>query len=159
MIRFVGVLVSLGLCAVASFAWADGKQMTGRADAIAGKTLQMQGLQIVLWGIETPALDQTCSRDGEDYPCGKDSRRYLQDLTSGVDVRCDILVGGYLRVVGQCFIGDVDVALLMVAGGHAFDRVGPNGPYRTSQNEAKDQKKGIWAGRFERPEIWRYNNQ
>lgn len=135
------------------------KRMIGAATVLNGKTVQVDGVQIVLWGIETPALAQSCTREGEPYPCGKAARRYLIDLTSGLDVACDIVTAGYLRMVGRCHVGDVDLALLMVAAGHAFDRLGPNGPYRQVQTEARAAGKGVWSGRFQRPELWRRENQ
>jgi endonuclease YncB( thermonuclease family) len=55
--------------------------------------------------------------------------------------------------------GDVDLGEAMVRGGHAFDYARHSrGRYAAAEREAREARRGLWAGSFERPENWRQRN-
>jgi endonuclease YncB( thermonuclease family) len=46
-----------------------------------------------------------------------------------------------------------------VSAGYAIDLGGEAGnPYQAAENEAKDAKRGIWRGAFDRPSDWRQSH-
>ena len=49
----------------------------------------------------------------------------------------------------------VDIGEWMLREGHAVSFMGFTGPYLEAERKAKEERKGIWAGEFEPPKVWR----
>ena len=64
------------------------------------------------------------------------------------------------RTVAVCSAEAVpDLGEAMVRDGYAIDLGGAAGnPYASAEAEARDAKRGIWRGTFERPSDWRQAN-
>jgi endonuclease YncB( thermonuclease family) len=64
------------------------------------------------------------------------------------------------RKVAVCQAGGRDLAEEMVRAGYAtiIERRGSTNPYGGAQAEARDKKRGLWAGRFDMPSEWRRAN-
>jgi endonuclease YncB( thermonuclease family) len=71
-----------------------------------------------------------------------------------------VTVDRFGRVVATCQAGGKDLAEEMVRSGYAtiFTRSGIASPYEKAQDEARADKRGIWAGSFEVPTEWRRAN-
>ncbi|MES2035320.1 MAG: thermonuclease family protein [Pseudomonadota bacterium] len=140
----------------------------GRASAIDGDTLLIQGVEADLWTIDAPELAQTCDKDGRSWACGDASRAHLEQLIGGRQVACrpegPPTEDG--RWLGICFVTDIpcqgdtgpcesdleSLNLAQVTDGWAADI---EGQYMDSETDAQDRKAGLWAGRFESPRDWR----
>lgn len=117
-----------------------------------GDTLTLAGERIRLLGIDAPEYGQICSRDGEDYPCGRKARAALVELIGGRSVSCSGWERDrYGRLLASCRAGDTDVNRTMVATGWAV----AYGDFGEAEADARKRGAGLWAGEFERPRDWR----
>jgi endonuclease YncB( thermonuclease family) len=135
-----------------------GEPVTGPARVIDGDSLEIGGVSIRLFGIDAPERDQDCrDADGRTYSCGRAATRALAAVIGGRAVTCTpVEVDQYKRDVAVCTVADVDLAEAMVRSGHAFDYARHSrGRYADAEREARDSRRGVWAGSFERPTNWR----
>ena len=131
-----------------------------------GDTLVLDGRTVQLYGINAPALSQTCRsfRTGKDWPCGQDAVRILRTLVGG-GIACRIapkeLSLNQTEVI--CFAGPYEVNAEMVIRGWAvaewLQLADPREPppvhrYMVYQEAAEDLEAGIWTSVFEPPERW-----
>ena len=139
------------IAAAVHFLRLEQKSETGAAYAIDGDTLFRAGERMRLLGIDAPEIDQTCTVDSLPVPCGRRARDALRDLVRG-GVSCSSRSrDAYGRALVTCQTAAGDVSERMVAMGHAL----ASGCCRSAEVEARRAKRGIWAGRFDRPSDWR----
>jgi endonuclease YncB( thermonuclease family) len=148
------------------------------ASALAGQAVAQHGPQPVrladgdsfslgnqryrLYGIDAPELHQECTdARGRPWPCGTRARSELRRIIGTHPVECrTISTDRYGRNVAVCHAGGRDLAEEMVRAGFAaiIDRRGSQNPYGAAQAEARADKRGLWAGRFDTPGDWRRAN-
>lgn len=145
------------------------KPLFGPARAVDGDTILVQGHEADLWTIVAPDLAQTCgAAGGQATPCGEDARRHLDTLIGGRSVACrpegPPTPDG--RWLGLCFVAEAacddpsapcesdlnSLNLAMVRQGWALDF---EGQYSDPEDDARDQKLGLWADGVEPPPAWR----
>lgn len=130
-----------------------------RVRAIDGDTLHADGKRIRLTGIDAPELHQTC-RDAQDrkWSCGRAAKARLTELVSHGQVACTARGHDrYGRTLATCSAGDVaDLGEALVREGYAVDYRRYSDDYLAAEREARAAGRGIWRGRFERPETWRH---
>jgi endonuclease YncB( thermonuclease family) len=138
-----------------------GPSVVGRAKVIDGDSLEIAGERIRLFGIDAPEGRQEC-RDagGRPYPCGRESARALAAATAGRNVECTpVAHDRYDRGVAICKVTGRDLSELMIREGHALElRQHSGGRYAAAEREARNDKRGLWAGEFQRPAAWRQQN-
>jgi endonuclease YncB( thermonuclease family) len=132
--------------------------ISGPPRIIDGRTLEVAGQQIRLFGIDAPDLDQVCRHGGRDYPCGRVARAALWDLVSGLDVSCAAETeaprkGGI--IAATCTAGGVSLNEGMVHGGWALADRTDTDRYVTTEADARNARRGLWKGEFEPPWAWR----
>jgi endonuclease YncB( thermonuclease family) len=136
----------------------SGAMLTGRAKALDGDSLEIAGANIRLFGIDAPEGRQEC-RDGADrpYPCGREAARALAAAIAGRTVACAALdLDRYERDVAICTVDGRDLGDLMVRSGHAIELPQHSrGRYTAAEREAREARRGLWAGTFEYPAAWR----
>ncbi len=128
------------------------RPLSGHARIVDGDTLMLSGKRVRLSGIDAPELQQTCLRDGREWPCGQDARAALNRLAAAGQVVC--VPSGhdrYGRVLAACRTGMVDLNREMVAAGLAVSY----GGYAAEERVARAGRLGLWAGDFDRPQDWR----
>lgn len=124
-----------------------------------GDSLKIKGQRIRLLGIDAPELHQYCRKGDKTYACGEMAKDYLYELINRRAVRCHwIKRDKYQRILGRCFVDDLDLNRQMVAAGWAIDYSsfsdGDNN-YKKEERLARQEKRGIWQWQFERPQNWR----
>lgn len=122
-----------------------------------GDGLRLNGERIRLWGIDAPELDQTCERDGRPYHCGEEARDVLGGLVQGGAVSCETVEQDrYGRTVARCGVDGRDLGGELVRLGWALDfRRYSEGAYAEQEGEARIARRGLWAGNFLTPALWR----
>ena len=159
VIASLAAVVGLDRAGVLSAAQAD--TVRGSAQIIDGDSIRVQGVEIRLHGIDAPEGRQLCQNaQGQDYRCGDVARDALKSMTRGLDVECNRLdVDRYGRWVSECRTEQTILNEQMVMQGHAVAYRRYSQAYIDAEEQARAEKRGIWAGRFEKPERWRRNNR
>lgn len=125
----------------------------GAARPIDGDSLFVGANEVRLKGIDAPEGRQTCSREGRTWDCGNAARDELSRLIGRDIVVCSASERDqHGRVLGFCSAGGRDLNAGMVSSGLAL----AYGGYTREESEARAQKRGLWAGEFERPRDWRH---
>lgn len=124
---------------------------------IDGDSLLVNGVEMRLEGIDAPEYKQICyDRKKQPYRCGIKAHDYMSELVKKGKVHCKKLsVDRYHRQVSICYAGKTDLNREMVKAGWAvaYDRY--SDMYVSDEKEAKKAKRGIWQGKFMKPELWR----
>ncbi len=124
----------------------------GKIVIIDGDSVILEGEKIRLEGIDAPEMDQVCSIAGVNYQCGRKSRKHMANLVKRREMRCTAWQRDkYERLLGHCFVGKTDINAQMVMDGWALSF----GGYFGEEAQAKKNRAGIWAGKFQRPRDWR----
>lgn len=135
-----------------------GETVSGRASAVSGDTLRLDGKTIKLSGIDAPELSQRC-RDARRrrWRCGRSARAALGRLVAGKKVECSISAQDETKntMTGQCSAAGRDLAQRLVSGGHVFAAGGFYARYGGNEREARDAKRGIWRGNAQKPDDYR----
>lgn len=132
-----------------------GEPLAGFARAIDGDSLRIGGAEIRLKGVDAPELAQTCARSGGSYRCGEDAREALAGLVRGRTVTCQGSGSDrYGRALARCSVEGEDLGRTLVAQGLAV----AYGDYEAEELRARRDRRGLWAGTFQRPEEWRADN-
>jgi endonuclease YncB( thermonuclease family) len=131
--------------------------ITGRARAIDGDTLEIAGRRIVLRGIDAPELEQTCrTRKGKVQLCGELAKQTLQHLVRRLEITCKGDRNDQLgRLIAVCSLGPFNLNEQMVAEGWALADRDSGQDYARAERFAKARKEGIWRSEFVPPWEWR----
>ncbi|MGI9403648.1 MAG: thermonuclease family protein [Hyphomicrobium sp.] len=129
----------------------------GRGVAISGDTLRVAGRTLRLDGIEAPVPGQRCLRGkSRRWDCGASATAFLARLVRRARVTCEISGSDDRdRPLGDCRIGDKDLAAELVRGGHVFATTGFFAPYTSLEDAARKAKLGVWRGEAVRPSDYR----
>ena len=154
-LTFAPLLVAAAwLCASTAFA----DNLSGQANVIDGDTLEIHGTQIRLWGIDAAESNQLCRRaDSLQYQCGAKAANELDAFIARRPVDCSPeSLDQYGRTVAVCTIDGVDLAEWLVRKGLALDwPMYSKGKYDSAQSEADHAGRGIWAGSYVAPWLFR----
>ena len=135
---------------------ADARPIYGSARVSDGDSLTLGDVPIRLFGIDAPELDQSCSRNGQRWPCGAEARAKLAALVDGQQVRCTAVdKDQYGRLVARCITRNVDLNQAMVEAGYAVAFRKYSSDYVDAEARAKAQRVGIWSGTFQAPQEYR----
>jgi len=131
-------------------------RFAGNAVAVDGDTLVMEGRRIRLRGIDAPELSQTCRKGGETYRCGFEARAAVRALIAGETVTCAVRGRDrFFRDLATCEARGQDIGANLVRRGLAVSF----GGYEDEEREAREARRGLWAGTFETPQIWRREHE
>ncbi len=132
-------------------------KIEGRGVAISGDTLRIAGATLHLDGIEAPVPGQRCMRGkSRRWNCGASATAALSRLVRRAKVSCEITGSDDNdRQLGDCRVGDKDIAAQLVRGGHVFATAGFFAPYTDLEEQARKEKLGIWRGQVVRPSDYR----
>lgn len=150
---------------------AVGETIAGRASVRDGDTIEIGGRVVRLQGIDAPESGQTCDdASGAAWRCGRDSAAALDRIVGGRTVACQTdprdARDRYGRALAICAAGGRDIGLALLDAGMAVayrryldwpDRSARphKAAYLAAESAARTARRGMWAGRFDLPEIWR----
>ena len=129
-----------------------------RVTVIDGDSLRAGDENIRLVGIDAPELFQTCrDANGGEWQCGRAAKARLAALLSQGAVACAPRGRDrYGRTLAVCAAGEVaDIGEALVREGHAVSFDGFSSGYAAAEREAREGRRGLWRGDFERPQDWR----
>ena len=127
-----------------------------------GDTLTLNGTPYRLDGIDAPQTDQVCLDDkGAVWTCGIEARDQLKKFVGKRDVRCDGKKYDPVyrnRRISVCWIEGETVSLnqWLVREGWALNfEPYAKGRFKADQDNARDNRKGLWKGCFIEPQTLR----
>mgnify|MGYP000211949920 CR=1 FL=1 len=130
--------------------------LSGKAVVTDGDSLRIDEARIRLYGIDAVEGRQTCLIHGQDWACGKASKRALTQLVGGQTVTCAVKdVDKNNRFVSVCYSNSVDLSEVMVRNGWALAYRRFSTDYVSAENDARVHNRGIWRASFERPHEYR----
>lgn len=129
----------------------------GRAHVHDGDTLTVAGVKIRLFGIDAPEMDQTCELpDGSAWACGRWSRDEVRRVLKGRDLRCVKRVyDKYGRMVARCYLGEQDLARMLVQAGIVFSYASFSRDYIVDEKAAAVAGRGLWRAKVVPPAEFR----
>jgi len=148
----------------------DPPPIIGRASVIDGDTLEVHGQRIRIWGIDAPEGRQTCTHRGQTYRCGAEAANQLSVFIGAQPVTCAPKgrPDRYGRIVARCEVTAPceptddcvsfrrDLGGWMVGSGWALDFPRySDGEHAEQEFDAREGRKGLWAGEFQMPWDWR----
>jgi endonuclease YncB( thermonuclease family) len=131
--------------------------IVGRASVIDADTIEIRGQRIRLHGIDAPEKGQPCfDAQNQAYRCGQMAAMALDEFIGQSPVSCrERDVDRYGRTVASCQVRGKDIELWLVRNGHAFAYRRYSSDYIGAEQEAKNNRRGIWAGHTRPPWEWR----
>ena len=143
-------------------------KISGFAKVVDGDTIKINSKKIRLYGIDAPEKKQKCKKTyltisfmsfTKDYMCGEVSTQKLIKKINKQKLNCNILdVDRYKRLIGECFKKNINLNSWMVSNGYAVAYRKYSKKYVTDEINAKNNKLGIWQGKFEMPWDYRRKN-
>lgn len=164
------IFASLGLLFTAAEGLsmaAKPRQLAGYVRVVDGDTLHLAENKIRLMGIDAPEKKQQCQvrkphGASSPYPCGLWATKWLAVKTKNKTVVCKITAKDrWGRLIGICTVAGENSSLnsQLVSRGWAVAYRKHSKRYIIEEAAAKQARRGIWAGPFERPEQWRKNQK
>ena len=131
--------------------------LTGRPRIIDGDSLEINGQQIRLEGIDAPEPMQKCKDSGGDfYWCGQSATVALAVQIGRSNVVCKSASRDrYGRLLATCRKGDTNLNEWIVRRGWAIAYRRYSTRYIKTESQARITKQGLWSGKFIKPEQWR----
>ncbi|WP_440910616.1 thermonuclease family protein [Candidatus Pelagibacter sp.] len=143
-------------------------KISGFAKVVDGDTIKINSKKIRLYGIDAPEKKQKCKKIyltisfmsfTKDYMCGEISTQKLIKKINKQKLNCNILdVDRYKRLIGECFKRNINLNSWMVSNGYAVAYRKYSKKYVSDEINAKNNKLGIWQGKFEMPWDYRRKN-
>lgn len=131
--------------------------ITGKISAISsGDVFRIDQYVVRLYGVATPLNGQNCTdANGHSYECGYVSARKLKEFVNGDDVTCRVMnINAAGELMAACSVGAFDIGAAMVQEGWAVALPAVTPIYVPYQNQAREKRNGLWAGRFQMPWEW-----
>lgn len=134
------------------------EEISGTPVVIDARTMEVAGVRVRLFGIDTPDLGQPCHWPDKDIDCGRISMTALLDLVAASEVICAPVRAPEPEEgirLARCSADGSDVGANMVYTGWALPIPGDPGGYGREADTARIRRHGMWKGTFEKPWIWR----
>ncbi|MBO04257.1 MAG: hypothetical protein CL731_04475 [Chloroflexi bacterium] len=159
-IYFLLCLIGLTFVSYGALETAAAEEVGGATTVIDGRTLNVAGRTVRLWGMDAPDLDQTCIWGQKEIPCGRLAHGAMKDLIIGTSIRCQRKsTESGAEFIAVCFGDSYDIGVNMIHTGWAVAEAPTSNVYRETEKKARSGKRGLWRGEFERPAQWRQRNK
>ena len=147
------------------------EEISGFPKIIDGDTIHINNYKFRLEGIDAPEMRQHCKKESlkissiinftfyKDYSCGKDSKKKLIKKISGSKIKCIFTTKDrYKRYIATCYKEKTNLNQWMVRNGYAIAYRRYSRKYVPDEDFAKENRLGLWQGKFMNPEKWRKLN-
>ena len=147
------------------------EEIIGFPKIVDGDTVHINKYKIRLEGIDAPEIRQKCKKEKlkissiigftfyKDYNCGEVSREKLKKKVDRSKIKCiSSSKDRYERYLAMCFKEKINLNRWMVRNGHAVAYRRYSKKYIPDEDFAKENKLGLWQGKFLYPEKWRKLN-
>ena len=151
----IRVLLSLAMVVFAGRVEAN--QIAGPANAVDSTVIEVNGRRIMLFGIDSVMRKQNCAIDGKVWQCWAAAVRALEILVDQGPVTCDVIgePDVYGRLLARCSITGQSLNEQLVRKGYAVARPSETTDYVAAEAAAKEEKLGLWQGKFVMPAEFR----
>lgn len=128
----------------------------GVSRVVKGDTITLTGRIVKLFGVAAPDISQTCAdSQGRGYRCGQQAISWLNRWLSDNTLRCHIINEDDRGVLtGVCMLGQYDIGAAIINAGWAVADVRQTQIYTAYQNQASQNRRGLWQGKFYMPWDW-----
>ena len=147
------------------------EEISGIPKIVDGDTVHIDKYKIRLEGIDAPEIRQKCKKEYFkitapigytfyiNYLCGKVSTEKLNNKINKSKITCKIFSQDkYKRYLATCFKNKLNLNQWMVKNGYAVAYRRYSKKYVQEEEFAKENKLGLWQGKFINPEKWRKLN-
>ena len=147
------------------------EEIIGIPRIVDGDTIHINEYKIRLEGIDAPEIKQKCKKEKlkissiigftfyNNYNCGEVSKEKLKVKIDRSKIKCiSSSKDRYERYLAKCFKDKINLNRWMVRNGHAVAYKRYSKEFLTDEDFAKENKLGLWQGKFLRPEKWRKLN-
>ncbi|NOV20315.1 thermonuclease family protein [Ensifer adhaerens] len=124
-----------------------------------GDTLDVNGVRYRLHGVDAPEAGQRCAgANGDEWPCGQEAIRQMEELVLGKTVSCDGRgTDNYGRTISVCVAGQIEINAAMIDAGLAWAFRKYSSDYVAREDAARARATGIWQAATTTP--WDYRAQ
>ena len=146
-------------------------EVFGIPKIVDGDTIHINNYKFRLEGIDAPEMRQQCKKETlkissiigftfyKDYSCGKVSKEKLISKINGSEIKCTFTTKDrYKRYIATCYKDKTNLNQWMVRNGYAIAYRRYSKKYVPDEDFAKENKLGLWQGKFINPEKWRKLN-
>ena len=147
------------------------EEISGIPKVVDGDTIHINNYKFRLEGIDAPEMRQQCKKESlkisfligftfyKDYSCGRISKEKLTTKINTSEIKCiSSSKDRYKRYIATCFKGNTNLNQWMVRNGFAIAYKRYSKKYVPDEVFAKENKLGLWQGKFMEPEKWRKLN-
>ena len=147
------------------------EEIIGIPRVVDGDTVHINEYRIRLEGIDAPEMRQQCKKERfkissvigftfyKNYNCGEVSKKNLEAKVDRSKIKCiSSSKDRYKRYLAKCFKDKINLNQWMVRNGHAVAYRRYSKEYIHDEDFAKENKLGLWQGKFLDPEKWRKLN-
>ena len=147
------------------------EEISGVPKIVDGDTIHINDNKFRLEGIDAPEIRQQCQKESvkissiigltfyKDYSCGKVSKEKLIRKTRKSKIKCIFTTKDrYNRYIATCYKEKINLNQWMVRNGYAIAYRRYSKKYVPDEDFAKENKLGLWQGKFMNPEKWRKLN-
>ncbi len=147
------------------------EEISGIPKVVDGDTIHINNYKFRLEGIDAPEMRQQCKKESfkisflagfifyKDYSCGRVSKVKLINKIKTSEIKCiSSSKDRYKRYIATCFKGKTNLNQWMVRNGFAIAYRRYSKKYVPDEVFAKENKLGLWQGKFMEPEKWRKLN-
>ncbi len=147
------------------------EEISGVPKIVDGDTVYINDNKFRLEGIDAPEMRQQCKKESlkisfiigftfyKDYSCGKVSKEKLISKIRGSEIKCIFTTKDrYKRYIATCYKEKINLNQWMVKNGFAIAYRRYSKKYVPDEDFAKENKLGLWQGKFMNPEKWRKLN-
>ena len=164
---FIRIIITLLVLLSNSIA----EEISGIPKVVDGDTVHINNYKFRLEGIDAPEMRQQCKKESfkisffigftfyKDYSCGKVSKEKLITKIDTTEIKCiSSSKDRYKRYIATCYKGKTNLNQWMVRNGFAIAYRRYSKKYVPDEVFAKENKLGLWQGKFMEPEKWRKLN-
>ena len=149
----------------------NGTEISGSPQIIDGDSVHISTKKIRLEGIDAPEIKQQCKKPflkisifigyqfSKSYSCGVTSKMKLINKINNSKIKCiSSSKDRYKRYLAVCYKDKINLNKWMVRNGYAIAYRRYSKKYISDEDFAKQNKLGLWQGKFTNPEKWRKLN-